>query len=275
METFQKITLTLLIPSYNEENRIEPTLRDYLTNKELNDLCDLKIVPVLNGCRDDTLGVVQKVKNEFNNKIEIIEEKAGIGKGGALILGFSQKWNTDFVGFTDADNSTTPEMFARLVKEMIADEKLDCAIASRYIEGSKIKGKAFTRIIMSETFSTIVNLLFWLKIRDTQCGAKILKTSSLAKILPELKIKNMSFDVNLLVSLKKNLLKIKEVPIEWQDDQESSLTGKAHITSFLMLWSLIRMRISLSPFKTLYRKVLMPLDKWMWVNKMKQNWEEF
>ena len=166
-------------------------------------------------------------------------------------------------------------MFSRLMRHIIKKNELDCAIASRYIAGSHVHGKAFTRVLMSETFSMLVNLLFWLGIRDTQCGAKVLRHDAVKKILPDLRIKNMAFDVNLLVALKRKKFAIDEVAIDWQDDTKSSLTGKAHITSLLMVWSLVRMRISLSPFQGMYRAIGMRLDRWLWEKVMKQNWEEF
>jgi glycosyltransferase involved in cell wall biosynthesis len=270
-----KPRVTLLVPAYNEENRIELTLRDYLGSSVLNEICELKIVAVLNGCEDNTKGVVENVAKDFIGRLEIIEEKKKIGKGGALILGFSQSWDSDFVGFTDADNSILPDMFARLIITFIENSELDAVITSRYMKGANVYGKTFTRAVMSKVFSIIVNLFFFLGIYDTQCGAKLLKKSAVDIILPDLKIKNMAFDVNLLVSLRRRKLQIKEVPIDWKDNKDSSFKGRAHIVSLLMLWSLVRMRISLSPLQTMYKTLLMPLDKWLWVDKLGQNWEEF
>ena len=79
-------SLLLLIPAYNEENRIEPVLRDYAQYFRQNYPGKFQIVVVLNGCVDDTLGVVRRVEAEFG-AISALEFKEPIGKGGALIEG--------------------------------------------------------------------------------------------------------------------------------------------------------------------------------------------
>ena len=79
-------SLLLLIPAYNEEHRIEPVLRDYAGYFQQNYHGEFQLVVVLNGCRDNTLGVVQRVAADFPF-IKIIEFKDRIGKGGALIEG--------------------------------------------------------------------------------------------------------------------------------------------------------------------------------------------
>ena len=77
-------SLLLLIPAYNEERRIEPVLRDYAHFFQDNYHGKFQLVVVLNGCTDDTIGVVRRMAAEFLT-IRALEFKAPIGKGGALI----------------------------------------------------------------------------------------------------------------------------------------------------------------------------------------------
>ena len=79
-------SLLLLIPAYNEERRIEPVLRDYAQFFGKNYSGKFQLVVVLNGCTDDTLGVVRRVAAEFP-VVRALEFKEPIGKGGALIEG--------------------------------------------------------------------------------------------------------------------------------------------------------------------------------------------
>src|ERR1035438_121163 len=87
-------SLLLLIPAYNEERRIEPVLRDYAQFFGRNYSGQLQIVVVLNGCTDNTLGVVQKVAAEFP-VIRALEFREAIGKGGALIEGIKLAMHSD------------------------------------------------------------------------------------------------------------------------------------------------------------------------------------
>src|SRR2546422_10971736 len=79
-------SLLLLIPAYNEERRIEPVLRDFGRYCSENYSGKFQLVVVLNGCRDNTLGVVKRVAAEFPF-ISALDFPDPIGKGGALIEG--------------------------------------------------------------------------------------------------------------------------------------------------------------------------------------------
>jgi glycosyltransferase involved in cell wall biosynthesis len=103
-------SLLLLIPAYNEESRIEPVLRDYARYFQQHFQGTLKLVVVLNGCRDNTLGVVQRVATEFPS-IGWLEFKEPIGKGGALIEGLKLAPMGDLIGYVDADGATPPHAF--------------------------------------------------------------------------------------------------------------------------------------------------------------------
>src|ERR1039457_2651470 len=107
-------SLLLLIPAYNEEARIEPVLRGYADFFGRNYSGKFRIVVVLNGCRDNTLGVVQRVARDFP-AVSWLDFPAPIGKGGALIEGLKLAGNTDLIGYIDADGATGPEAVLKLM----------------------------------------------------------------------------------------------------------------------------------------------------------------
>ena len=82
-------SLFILIPAYNEERRIEPVLREYADFFGKNYHGKFEIVVVLNGCTDDTFGVVQKVASEYPT-VRVLLFPDPIGKGGALIEGLKK-----------------------------------------------------------------------------------------------------------------------------------------------------------------------------------------
>jgi len=98
-------------------------------------------------------------------------------------------------------------------------------------------------------------------IRDTQCGAKVIRRKAVEKIHSTLRIADMAFDINLLYSLKRAGFKILEVPTEWTDKIGSKVAlGK---TSLVMLLSVIRLRLFYSPFYKWLRP-LSPLEAWIY-----------
>jgi glycosyltransferase involved in cell wall biosynthesis len=251
-------SLLILIPAYNEERRIEPVLRDYAQFFQKNYSGKFRLFVVLNGCTDNTLGVVQKVSADFP-EVRALEFRSAIGKGGALIEGLRLASLGDVIGYVDADGATPPRAFLDLVKKIGA---ADCVIGSRWLPGAVIhQSQAGNRQFASRVFHGIVQLLFWMNIRDTQCGAKVMKRAVVEKIHPTLRIADMAFDINLLYSMKRAGFRILEVPTEWTDQAGSKVAlGRSSLTMFL---SVVRVRLIYSLFYKLLRP-LRPLEAWVY-----------
>ena len=257
-------SLLLLIPAYNEELRIEPVLRDYGRYFQLQYSEKFQLIVVLNGCRDNTLGVVQRVAAEFPS-ISWREFKEPIGKGGALIEGLKLAPMADLIGYVDADGATPPHAFHDLVKRM---DSADCVIGSRWISGAVLhQEQSHKRQFASRVFHQIIQVLFWMNIRDTQCGAKVMRREAVEKIHSSLRIADMAFDINLLYSLKHAGYRILEVPTEWTDKVGSKVTLGP--TSLTMLLSAIRIRLIYWPWIYRWLGPLRPLEGWIY-QKLRQ-----
>jgi glycosyltransferase involved in cell wall biosynthesis len=257
-------SLLILIPAYNEERRIEPVLRDYAQFFGRNYTGDFLTVVVLNGCTDNTLGVVRRVAAECPT-VHALEFREAIGKGGALIEGLKLAEHADLIGYVDADGATPPHALLDLVRH-IGDA--DCVIGSRWVRGAIIhQSQASHRQFASRAFHLIVQLLFWMNIRDTQCGAKVMKRKVVEKIHPYLRIADMAFDINLLVAIKRAGFRILEVPTEWTDQAGSKVV--LFRSSLTMLLSAVRVRLIYWP--RIYRllRPLRPLEGWIY-KKLRQ-----
>jgi glycosyltransferase involved in cell wall biosynthesis len=251
-------SLLLLIPAYNEERRIEPVLREYAAYLRASYSGEFEIVVVLNGCRDHTLAVVQKAAADFP-EIRFLEFVEPIGKGGALIEGLKLAPRADVIGYVDADGATPPRAFHDLVRRI---GEADCVIGSRWIEGAVLhQSQSQKRQFASRVFHGIVQFFFRMNIRDTQCGAKVIRRAAVEAIHSSLRIADMAFDINLLYSLKRAGFSVLEVPTEWTDKVGSKVTlGK---TSLAMFLSVVRLRLLYSPFYNWLRP-LRPLEGWVY-----------
>lgn len=250
--------LLLLIPAYNEEGRIAPVLRSYAEYFSGRYGDHFELVVVLNGCRDNTLSVVQSVARE-HPCIRWMEFAAPIGKGGALIEGLGLAPSADLIGYVDADGATPPAAFDALVQKV---DDVDCVIGSRWLPGAVLhQSQSGRRQFASRVFHMIVQCFFWMNIRDTQCGAKVIKRTAVEKIHSKLCIADMAFDINLLYSLKRAGYRVLEVPTEWTDQEGSKVALGS--TSLTMLLSVIRIRLIYSPFYK-WMKPLKPLELWLY-----------
>jgi glycosyltransferase involved in cell wall biosynthesis len=251
-------SLLLLIPAYNEERRIEPVLRDYARYFQDNYHGTFQLIVVLNGCKDDTEGVVRRVAEDFTC-VGLLDFAEAIGKGGALIEGLKLAPLADVIGYVDADGATPPVALHDLVKRI---GEADCVIGSRWVPGARLHvEQSGKRRFASRGFHLIVQILFGMGIRDTQCGAKVMRRQAVEKIHSALRIADMAFDINLLYSLKHAGFRVLEVPTEWTDKIGSKVSlFRTPLTMFL---SVVRIRLIYSPFYK-WLSPLRPLEAWVY-----------
>ena len=254
-------SLLILVPAYNEENRIEPVLIEFAEYFQKNYDGKFQLVVVLNGCKDNTLGVVQRVAAKYPS-ISALEFSAPIGKGGALIEGLKLAPLGDLIGYVDADGATGPRAFHELVKLC---DRADCVIGSRWLPGAVLhQSQTWVRRFTSRCFHAVVQSLLWLNIKDTQCPAKVMHRRAVEKIHDSLLTADLAFDVNLLYSLKRGGFSILEVPTEWTDKVGSKVTQTLLRSSLVMFLSVVRLRLIYSSVYPWLRKPLGPFEAWIY-----------
>lgn len=227
--------LRIIVPAHNEELRIAPTLHSFCSYFAGR----AEITVVLNGCRDNTKGVVSQLMEQYDN-LSMVDIPAAIGKGGAVRIGFMLA-TEPYLGFVDADGSFDPSEFERLYTCCQA-EKIDGAIASRALAGAEgLTPVSPLRRFASSTFKSLCRGLFRFKFRDTQCGAKLFRRDVLIGVLDDLELANFAFDVDLLYRLTKLGAVIREVPIIWEDKEGSKVDVLR--TSISMLQAMLRLRL--------------------------------
>ncbi len=255
-------SVLLLIPAYNEEARIEPVLREFGRYFRDHYHGPFQLCVVLNGCRDNTRGVIETVARDFDF-ITFRDFPDPIGKGGALIEGLKLAGTAEVVGYVDADGASPPQAFHDLVRRI---GEADCIIGSRWLPGAVLhQAQPWLRRFTSRCFHIVVQALFWMNIKDTQCPCKVMRRDAIEKIHSNLRIADLAFDVNLIVALKRAGFTVKEVPTEWTDKIGSKVTSSLLRTSLTMFLSTVRVRLIYSPFYNWLGPLqLRPLEKWLY-----------
>jgi glycosyltransferase involved in cell wall biosynthesis len=237
-------TLSIVIPAYNEEQRIGATLRAYHSYAQQlwqQGKLATEFVVVLNGCKDNTKGAIEKVIQELQaDTIRIIDLKEA-GKGLAIKAGFidALKRNNDLIGFLDADMSTKPQHYYELVDAL---GTADGIIASRYMTGAYIEPKRpwIKRWGSKLIYEPLVQMLLGIKYHDYQCGAKIFTRKVIETIAPHLTVKQWAFDIELLYLCKRFGFKVLEVPTIWFDQAGSKLKlfgpGTKMLSAVVGIW---------------------------------------
>lgn len=220
-----ELFLSIIIPMYNEEPRIIPTLKkiiNYFSDKKFN----YELILINDGSKDNTYGTVSDFKNKTNNikknfNIIILNNKKNRGKGFSVRKGILNAKGKHAL-FTDADLSTPIEEFEKLLYPL--QNGYSIAIGSRGLKDSNIivrQNKA--RESMGKFFNVLMKKITNLNYSDTQCGFKCFDRQAVNSIFPKLVIDDLSFDVEILYLAEKLGLKIKEVPVSWINSTESKV----------------------------------------------------
>jgi glycosyltransferase involved in cell wall biosynthesis len=227
--------ISVIVPAYNEEQRIEQTLKDYRAGLQGYGK-DFEIIVVCDGAKDRTAEISRK----FTDKV--LEFPQRLGKGGGVLEGFKAA-NGDIMGFTDADNSLKVDQFLRLLDEM-ESTGAGCVIADRKSKESMImESQYLLRRFASEAFNFMMTrAIFGLRVRDSQCGGKVFKRAYIEKVVPKMVCRGFEFDVELLWRLKNEGCEIKEVPVVWKDDKGSKFSFKYIPSMFI---NLMKVRLGL------------------------------
>jgi glycosyltransferase involved in cell wall biosynthesis len=224
------VRTSLIIPAYNEEDRIKTVLSNYATNFPA-----AEIIVVCDGT-DNTKKIVREGSEKYMN-IKLLHFERKLGKGGAISEGFKAA-KGEQVGFVDADESVEADDVKKMF-DLLSD--YDGVIASRKLNESKILVRPpLKRIIASSTFNILIRVIFGLDFKDTQCGAKVFRKEAVNDILSELTTEGFEFDVELLWRLKNKGYNVVEFPITWKHSEGSSFSLS---NAPKMFFSLLKVRI--------------------------------
>jgi dolichyl-phosphate beta-glucosyltransferase len=213
------VDLSVVIPAYNEEWRLPPTLLDmidYFDGRDLN----YEIVVVDDGSTDRTAEVVERLK-KIRKQVCLVQLPQNRGKGNAVKSGVLNS-HGNYVLFTDADGSTPIKEIERL--EAHFDEDTKIVIGSRALPSEYTSvTRSWYRTFLERIFNVCVKLLILQGIDDTQCGFKMFKAECAHFLFERQQAEKWSFDIEILFIARKAGLKIIEVPINCNDVPGSKL----------------------------------------------------
>lgn len=219
------VYLSVIIPAYNEEKRLTPTLRSvigYLQRQKYS----WEVAVVSDGSHDRTPDVVRELSIQ-EPRVRLFHYAKNRGKGYAVKYGMTHV-SGEVRLFMDADNSTSIDHFDSL--RSFLNLGFDVVIGSRDIAGSYI---SVHQPWWKEKLGDLGNL--WIRflavpgILDTQAGFKIFTAKSAEDIFPRLTIDRWGFDVEALAVARYLGYKIAERPIRWINDPNSKVSAGAYL----------------------------------------------
>jgi len=229
--TSQFIDLSIIVPAYNEEQRILPTLERlhrFLSAHPLRH----EIVVVDDGSTDNTVGVVALAMARIPS-LRLVRQTPNRGKGAAVRLGMLEARGQLRV-MCDADGSMPPEQLPRLLEPIVAC-KAEIAIGSRYAEGAKTDARQpWYRVLWSRLANRVIQRSLVPGVRDTQCGFKAFTAEAARDLFALGRIDGWAFDLEILALARRRGYAIAEVGVEWRDDRRS------RVNPLKDLWKVVR-----------------------------------
>lgn len=227
------LSLSIVIPAYNEEARLPDTLSAvtaYLGQKQFS---FAEILVVDDGSRDRTAELVEKSQRDHPN-LRLIRNPGNRGKGYAVRNGMLQA-KGEWILYTDADLSAPIGELDQLlaaVKRVGAEVAIGSRALNRSLVG--VHQSAF-REASGRTFNVIMRGITGLSFRDTQCGFKLYSAAAAREIFSRQTFEGFSFDVEDLVIAKVLGLRAVEVPVVWNNVEGTKVSTLAGVASFAAL----------------------------------------
>lgn len=208
--------ISIIIPSYNEENRLPGTL-DKIIRYIQNHPYSAEIIVVAEKSEDRTVEVAKEFRSLFPN-LTILENDQKYGKGYSVKRGMLQAQG-EICLFTDADLSTPIEELDRAMEYM---QSYDIVIGSRGLKQSNIVvHQPFYREWLGKSFNRILKSMALTDFSDTQCGFKVFKKHVANALFSQSAITGFAFDVEILFLARQFGFAVKEMPVTWVNEENS------------------------------------------------------
>ncbi len=224
--------LSVVVPAYNERDRIVPTIGAIAAH-----VCDGRPWELLvsdDGSSDDT---VDRVHRLGLANVRVLSAEANTGKGDAVRRGMLAA-RGDRVLFADADQSTPIEELDRLMAAL--DEGFDVAVGSRAADGATEANRSAARRLVSATSRALIRRAMRLDLSDTQCGFKLFTRAAAQRLFAAQTIEGFSFDLEVLYLAARLGMEVAEVPVEWIDAPGSKVDTSREVVRFLRDLRVIR-----------------------------------
>jgi glycosyltransferase involved in cell wall biosynthesis len=202
--------LSIIIPAYNEEDRLPPSLEKVAAFVNQQTM-PIEIIVVENGSKDHTYEVALSFQQKMANLRVIKEEKSG--KGLAVRSGMLSAAGQYRI-FCDADFSMPVEEVIKFIPAKPQDS-YEVAIASRELKDSRRVDEPEYRHLIGRVFNSMVRFSVLPGLQDTQCGFKAFRADVAEAVFNKQTLPGWSFDAEVLVIARRMGYKIIEVPITW------------------------------------------------------------
>ena len=214
--------VSIVVPAFEEEDRLGSSLAkiaSYLMESETS----AEIIVVDDGSADKTAEIAESVlRNTPVIASKVIRYEQNRGKGFAVRTGL-QAAAAEIALFSDADLSTPIEEMPKLIDPILTGD-FDVTFGSRALDRSLIgTHQPWRREQGGKVMNLIIRTMSGLPFADTQCGFKAFRMSKFRPLLDVMTVDRFGFDVEFLYVAKYHGLRLKEIPVRWNNVEGSKV----------------------------------------------------
>jgi glycosyltransferase involved in cell wall biosynthesis len=187
--------LTVLIPAFNEEEGLPPTLETLLAEPRL---AGARIIVIDDGSTDKTAEVVREIRSRHGERVEVLRHKNNQGYGAGIKSG-TRHATTRYVAWFDADGQHRTEDLVSLY-ETAGREHYDAVFGKRTADSAFVRSRVLGKKVLSVVANSVANQ----KIPDLNCGLRVFRRELLAGYLPLLPDGFSASTTTTLLFIKRN-----------------------------------------------------------------------
>ncbi len=217
---------TVVIPAFNEENRIGKVLKKLLKYP-------YQIIVVNDGSSDNTSKIVKKF-----GKVKLINNKTNLGQGASIRIGIKSALDSesDIIVTFDADGQHRASEIKKFIKKI--NTGYDVVLGSRFLKKTKLPLK---RKILLKGSILVERIFLGIKLSDAHNGFRAFNSNAARKI--KINENGMAHASEIIYRIKENGLKYSEIPVNIRYSADTiNKGGNTIIRSIEVLYKLIKLR---------------------------------
>lgn len=231
------LLLTVLIPAYNEEQNILPTLQSLADTLRAESI-PFELLLVNDNSSDNTAALVQAAQQDTLPEIHLVHNRPPGGLGRAIRCGLAH-FRGDAIAIVMADSSDHPEDLVRCYRKL--EEGYDAVFGSRFIPGAKVTHYPPVKLVVNRIVNKCMQLLFMTPHNDLTNAFKVYRRHVIESITP-LQAAHFNITIEMSLSTLIRHFRIARLPIRWsgrtwgQSNLRLRKMGRRYLCTLLMIW---------------------------------------
>ena len=228
----ETISIHILFPVLNERLRLRGGIEKTMEYLKENVSIPYRLTILDNGSQDETPQIGKELAKKYPEVSYVRVGERGVGVAFRKGIEINQ---SEIVGYMDIDLSTDIRYLGKTIALFHKDSTLQYVNGTRFSKESETSGRKWYRKITSKGLVILLKTIFHMKATDAVCGFTFLRKEAAEKLVAESSKENGWFyTIELLLRAEKAGMNICDMPVEWQEDYNTTVKVFPTIRNYLV-----------------------------------------